>query len=241
LSISQDYKTRVELRSLVKHCDMVTRPKLADLERRRLETKRQRYIRISVCMAILVVAVLVLGKLTKLSHLIPNALFIGSLVYMWFLSRDTDALRGTVKAEIVSDIMSHLGWAHTLKFKNSDDFDKLDMYGVFPKWQHRRYEDKITGKISGVFFTANEVQLIDNRDDGQLHYDLFVIKVPCAKTFSAMTLIRSKHSILNFNQKKFGISRELNLLVHNLKNYSMCILLMELKHNIFYLPIRSKR
>lgn len=130
-----------------------------------------------------------------------NALFIGCAVWIIGFFSGGETVRNIAKAEIISDMLAHHGWDHAPKFKKSTDFYNLDKHDVFPKWNGKRYGDKISGVIGGVPFTALEIHLKHGGGDGEVNHDLLMIKVPSAESFKGVTLVRTKSALLDLNQR----------------------------------------
>jgi len=203
VKLEQKWENSPERESLLAYCNKVIYPKLANLETQRLAMKRKRYVRIAIYTAISVLAVFIIAMLIDKYSFVPQALFviIGGSILAGSSRVGLYKLAKSAKADIVPDILSQLGWNYAATFKKSTDFYHLNRHGVFPKWDTKRYEDKITGKIAGVPFTAFEIHMSYGGGDSEVNHNFLMIKAPTAKSFSGMTVVKTKHSILNLEQR----------------------------------------
>jgi len=208
--LEQEYTLdrRLELNSLITYCNEVILPKLAVLEERRLEIKRKRLISAPVYAVTVFAIVLTIAKVTGRNGFVPHFLFIGFSGAILYYFNGFYNIGKMAKAEIIPDMLSHLGWKHTADLQKSTDFYHLNRNGLVPKWSDKSYEDKIVGEIDDIPFTAHEIHLTHGSGDSEVNHDLFLIKVPSAKKFSGITHIRTKKSKLDFNKKNVkGLDR----------------------------------
>jgi len=144
--------------------------------------------------------VLIIAKVTGRNGFVPHFLFFGIGGAILYYYDGIFEIGETAKAEIIPDMLSHLEWEYSADLQKSTDFYFLNRNGFVPKWSDRSYEDKITGEVNSIPFTAHEIHLTHGSGDSEVKHDLFLIKVASAKKFSGLTHVRTKKSKLDFNK-----------------------------------------